>query len=177
MLLQHSIIQEHIQIFVEGFPSVRNYRNILELALISCWQYKINITGPAICRGWRGYIAIMLMCIDRWYLAMYLDIYALQTGVWSILSMQSMFNLRGLGEHPSEKFWKNSKTNHLDIAKWPQLRLLCALYSNLAIATIIWLISPLGGVDNEVVCSKTLISTHNHGHYRLTHGWQMNLIT
>ena len=29
------------RIFMMGFPSVRNYRNILDwLALISCWQYK-----------------------------------------------------------------------------------------------------------------------------------------
>ena len=46
----HSM-QGYIQDFYNGVPSVRNYRGIyLELALISCWQYKFY--WPT-CRTWR----------------------------------------------------------------------------------------------------------------------------
>ena len=46
------------RIFIKGFPSVRNHRNILQLALISYWQYKNLLVYTVICISWSYYVNV-----------------------------------------------------------------------------------------------------------------------
>ena len=50
--------QGRIQDFYNGFPSIKTSGIHLELALISCWQYKFYCP---ICRSWR-YVSVCMVC-------------------------------------------------------------------------------------------------------------------